>query len=145
MEQTSIKQLSKNRCGKRVEKRASVPVNPGTFVSPTNTYKSTRHIRPLKETHMSWERKVQRGECRKTNHSSLTRLGRLRARSGYIGAKGGWGYPAFGHTKLRVVGGPPPEPSPWGPGRGPLAPGGRSLGPALAFGGRAFLVYLLYK
>ena len=45
---------------------------------PENTYKSTRHIRPLK-----------------TNLDPLTRLGRLRARSGYIWKTSPPGFPGY--------------------------------------------------
>ena len=45
----------------------------------------------------------------------LTRHGRLRALSGYIGAKGGWGYPAFRHTKLQILEGRPPDNASQGP------------------------------
>ena len=87
--------------------------SPGPPQAPTNTYKSTRHIRPLKKTHMSWERKVQRrvqrGACRETNLEHLTRLGRLRARSGYIWAKGGPGLPAKWGKVLRILGTRPPD------------------------------------
>ena len=49
----TIKKPSKKRCGKKVDFWKLRPDKPGPPQAPTNTYKSTRHIRPLKETHMS--------------------------------------------------------------------------------------------
>ena len=52
---------------------------------------------------------------RETNLDPSTRLGRLRARSGYIGPTGDSGYPAFWHCKLRGLTGRPPAPGIRGP------------------------------
>ena len=79
---------SKNDVKKKGDFLKLRPVKPGPPQAPTNTYKSTRHIRPLKKTHMSWQRRVQRrvqrGACREKALEHSTRLGRPRARSGYI-------------------------------------------------------------
>ena len=62
-------------------------------------------FRRSSETERGVQRGVQSGKFRKTEPPSPTRLGRLRARSGYIGPKGPFGYPGFRHTKLRILAG----------------------------------------
>ena len=84
--------------------------NPGDPRAPVRVTKGLQKDNKRKTTR---RRGIQRGACRETNLDPLTRLGRLRARSGYIGADGGSGYPPFRHTKLRVVGGTSPGTASW--------------------------------
>ena len=71
-------------------------------------YTQTFHTNPT----MSEEGECEEGEwsrvsvkrwLQKTNFNHPTRLGRLQARSGYIGPKGPSRYPGFRHTKLRIL------------------------------------------
>ena len=78
MDAKTIKKPSKNSMRKKSRFFEAQPGTPGAPVSPTNTYKSTRHIRPLKkDTYREPHSGLDTLAC-------LTRLGRLRARSGYI-------------------------------------------------------------
>ena len=108
----TMKKPSKNRCGKKVRKKKAKRFSPGEARAP---------VRPSSEGPASEEsliRKtifgggVQRGTCRETNLDPLTRLGRLRARSGYIGPWPSPGLPADPGKSLprcRFQGGPPPD------------------------------------
>ena len=106
----TMKKTIKNSIQKKGRKTEVRARNPGKPRAPVRVTIGLQKDNKRKTT---WRRGVQRGACRGTNLDPLTRLGRLRARSGYIGAKDGSGYPAFGHTKLRVVGGSPPVTDFW--------------------------------
>ena len=65
--------------------------------NPGSPRESHKHIQINKTHKASEERHIQRGTCRETNLDPSTRLGRLRARSGYIWTTpppGFLGYPA---------------------------------------------------
>ena len=79
---------------------------------PEPTPEPNKHNKSQQETHkpstqtQQWAKKVSEEGCVKKGESKpLTRLGRLQARSGYIGAKGRSGYPAKRGTKLGILGG----------------------------------------
>ena len=106
------KKPSKNRCGKLVDFGRLRRIKPGVPQAPTNHTIQQDTCTLSEESHMSWQRRVQRrvqrGACRETNLQSLTRLGRLRARSGYIGPTGPPGFPG----KCSKAGGNRVPPSP---------------------------------
>ena len=73
--------------------------------------KGYRNLQKDKQRKATCRRGVQRGTCRETNLEHLTRLGRLRARSGYIGATFFPGYPVKCLTELKSGGGASPDTS----------------------------------
>ena len=92
-------------------------------VEPNKQHKSTRNIQTFHTNPtMSEEGECEEGEWRrvseerwlqKTNFNHLTRLGRLQARSGYIGPMVPPGLPAKRRRSLRILPGRGPAPGFW--------------------------------